>query len=448
MADFNPANGQIRHSWETVVGIPDEANWHDHEFVSEALSPEYGKIQPNSITKNAQIPAGQPSKIHGGGDIPIEWDPEGPVRYLANLQKKGSVANPTAGVYVHKLAPSETAVTFPSTMSVEVSRDDGAPQINKGGRVGSASFSVAPSSFLTGAISLIPERQDYWAKAARIDVLGGGAPSDPKLRGIPAYANWTDAVNGDLYIKATAVTGTTVTLKAKVGSGASYGSTTFVVTVGLDSQGRPRWTDIIDSTSGLRVGSRDLANQLYIAAVTNWAVDSEFSFARERTVWTPVLPAVPKFNEIFAQILVGDSLATAEGYEIDSFDLTITQPTTVKDAIGGRFPHRVKQRGRRAVTGSIKREYLDKTLRKRLERAVQSWLRVDFFTGVLIGATAYESSMSLISGGFVEGGKTPSIGGQDSMDENYDFTCHPGTDVTYPDDLTVLITNSIATLAT
>src|SRR6476469_6755651 len=109
MGDYNPANGQIRHAWETVIGIPDEANWHDHEFVSESLSPEYTKITPNSITTNAQIPAGQPSKIHGGGEIPVEWDPEGPVRYLAAIQKKGSVSTLDTGVYQHKLAPSETA---------------------------------------------------------------------------------------------------------------------------------------------------------------------------------------------------------------------------------------------------------------------------------------------------------------------------------------------------
>jgi len=444
--DFNPANALMRHAWETVVGIPDEANWHDNEIVSEAISGDYGLIQPKSITKNSQIPAGQPSKITFAGGIPIEWDSEMYSRYIANLQRKGSVANPTPGVYVHKLAPSETAVSFKESLSVEVSRDDGIPQISTDFRVNSLKFSLAPEGFYTGEIGAAIARGEYWDDTDRIDVLGGAEPTYPFIRGLPEYDDWNlSAADGQVRLKVTVIAGSIITFLAKLGTGA-YGATSFNVTVGNDSQGRPRFYEIIDSNTGTRMGTRDLPVEVHVDAVASYVVNQEFSIQRERPVWTPVYPSVPKFNEIFAKILLGETLATAEEFEIDAFDLTVTRPAAPKFAIGGRHAKRVKVRGQRTVTGTIKREYISVELRKRLERAHPAWLQVDAFDGEVI-AGGYEGQLSLICGLFVLGGKTPSVGGQDSMDENYNFTAHPSGDVTYPDDLTILNTNTIASLA-
>lgn len=446
--DFNPANALIRHAWETIPGIPDEANWHDHEMLSESISGDYATITPKSITQNAQVPEGQPSKITFGGGIPIEWDSEQYSRYLANIQRGGSVTTPTAGVERHKLAPSETDVTFPDTMSVEVSRDDGSPQINIGNRVNSVKFSAAPSSFFVGEIGLAIERGEYWAPTARIDVLGGAEPDYPYIRGLPKYDDWiTTAAAGQVRLKVSALPGGgVITFLAKLGTGA-YGATTFDVVVGNDSQGRPRFTEVINSNGGLRLGTRDLPVEIHVSAIADYVLNQEFSIQRERTVWTAAYPDVPKFNEIYMKILLGESFATAEEFEIDGFDLTITRPAEPKFAIGGRHAKRVKQRGQRTVTGSIKREYLSTILRKRLERAHPAWLLCSAFDGNVI-AGGYEGELSLVCGRFILGGKTPSVGGQDSMDENYTFTAHPSGDATYPDDVTIINVNSIASLLT
>lgn len=445
--DFNPANGLVRHAWETVPGIPDEANWHDNEILSETFSGDFPTIIPKSITRNSQVPKGQPSKITFTGAMPVEWDSENYSRYIANLQRGGSVTNPTGGVYVHKLAPSESAITFPDSMSIEVSRDDGIPQINKGNRINSLKFSLTPSNFLVGEIGAAIERGEYWDETERIDVVGGPDPTFPFIRGIPSYDDWVlTAVNGQVRLKVTAVVGSVITFLAKLGTGA-YGATDFDVTVGNDSQGRPRFYEIIDSNTGTRMGTRDLPVEVHVDAVADFVVNQEFSIQRERPVWTPAYADVPKFNEIFAKILLGDTLATAEEFEIDAFDLTVTRPAAPKFAIGGRHAKRVKVRGQRTVSGTIKREYISLALRKRLERAQTAWMQVDAYDGIEISG-GYEGRLSFIAGAFVLGGKTPSIGGQDSMDENYNFTCHPSGDATYPDDITFINVNSIASLET
>jgi hypothetical protein len=444
--DFNPANGLIRHAWETVAGIPDEAFWHDNEMVNESISGEYGKIQPKSITRNSQIPKGQPSKINFSGGIPIEWDSENFSRYIANLQRKGSVTNPSGSAYRHKLAPSESAVSFPDSLSIEVSRDDGIPQLSKGARVNSLKFSLSPEGFFGGEIGVAIERGEYWDDTDRIDVLGGAEPTYPFVRGLPNYTDWNlAAADGQIRLKVSAIAGGVITFLAKLGT-AAYGATTFDVTVGNDSQGRPRFYEIINSNTALRMGTRDLPVEVHVDAVANYVVNQEFSIQRERPVWTPVYADCPKFNEIYAKILLGSSFAGAEEYEIDAFDLTVTRPAAPKHAIGGRHAKRVKVRGQRAVTGTLKREYISIDLRKRLERAESFWLVCNAYDGEVISG-GIEGELSLIAGLCVIDGKTPSIGGQDSMDENYNFSCHPSGDATYPDDVTIVNVNTQASLA-
>lgn len=449
MADFNPANGLIRHAWEDVAGIANESGWHDHEFVSESLSPEYGVIQPQSITRNAQVPMGSPSKIRGGGEINVEWDAEQYARYIANVQRGGATpVNPVGSVYVHKLAPSESDIEFPDTMSIEIWRDDNLPALAKGCRVNSLSFELSPESFLTGAIGIAPERIEYYDGPARIDAIGAPTPTAPIIRGLPSYDGW-NLVDGNVYAIVSDVTdiGTGVVgIKTKIGSASTYDGTQLNITVGNDSQGRPRYYEIFDENDA-RIGTRDLPVQIHLADTTNIALNHEWRFDRERTVWIPSYPSLPKFNEIYAAIFIGDSLATAEEYEIDQFSLAITRPAEPKFAIGGRHAKRVKQRGQRTVSGSLQREYLSVALRKRLERAKAFWLRVEAYSGEAIEGV-YEHSMLLYAGATLLGGNTPSIGGQDSMDENYNFTCHPSGDATYPDDCTIVLTNTIASLET
>jgi hypothetical protein len=455
MGDFNPANGQIRHSWETTPGIPRETGWKDHEFISETLSAEYGTILSQSITRNAQRPKGSPGKIRGGGEIQVEWAPEGLSRYLANIQKRSATPVDLSGglAWQHKLAPSESDVEFDPTMSVEVWRDDDLGHIGKGIRVNSLSFDVSPESFVVGAIGLAPERLEYWADAVRTDALGGAVPTKPFIRGLEKYVNWILADHA-VHLKVVDVTDIlddppAVVFKAKIGAASAYGAGVvgnFTIIAGNDSQGRPRFIEFLDET-GERIGTRDLKVEGHFDNFTNVVLDNEWRFDPVRGVWVPVLPAVGKFNEIYAAIMIGETFASAEEYEIDQFSLTIARPAEPKFAIGGRHAKRVKERGQREAGGSFSREYLDVTLRKRLERAEDFWLKVGFSNGEVIDG-GVEGTLDLICGASLGSGSTPTIEGQDAMNENVTFTLHPSGDATYPDDVTVVLVNSEEDLTT
>lgn len=437
MGDFNPSNSLIRVSHETTPGIPRETGWVDHEFVDEDVAPEYGTIQSESITRNSQTPKAQPSKINSGGTINVELDPEGHYHYFANLQKHSATpTNPDTGVYVHKLAPSETDVDFPLSLTVEISRDDDAPSVNKGARVATIDVTVEPESFVRAAIGLVVERSEYYGAAVETSVTS--TPTDPIIRGLPNYTDYILA-DGDVYVQVfdNTLAPDSIEILVKVGAAAAFDDDNpITVPVGV-------WTELfLTGTSVTRIGTRDIPVQVRWANFTNVTDLDTWRFDRERAVWVPVYADVPKFNEIFAAIYIDDI-----EYEIDQITLNLTRPAATKHAIGGRHAKRIKERGRRAPGGSFSREYLDVGLKKRLERAQSFGLRLDMYSGEEI-EVGYEHSYSFVAMNCVFGtAKHATVQGNEEMNESYPFTCHPSTDVTYPDDITVTITNTIASLA-
>lgn len=433
MGDFNPANGLIRNAWETTEGVATWAGWHYHDFVSESLSSAAETILPRSITTNSQQPVGSPSKIAVGGAIEVDWNAEGHLHYLANLQGAYSTSTLTAGVEELILGPSQTTPVTPS-MTVEVWRDDDMAQILRACRAREVSFNLGLRQFAQGSIQLLGTRADYWTEPAQT----AGTSTDPQLRGLPNHTDWTVA-DGDLYLKITTATGgpppTVVKGKFKLGSAASYGSIETTMTAG-------DWVVALDSTTGVRYGDKGLPVECYFANFTGIATNDEWKFDRERAVWVPVMPDVIPFNEIYAEI----SIDGGSPERVNSLSLTVTRPVEAIYAIGKRFAWLVRERGRRAVTGTFQREYLDTNLRKKLERAKEFYLLVNMTNGVTIGATAYEHTMELIAPKCMMSGNTPTIGGQDQMDENPSFTCHPEpTDPDgYVDDINIRIVSSIA----
>lgn len=437
MPDFNPSNGLVRASHETTAGVARETGWHYMEFVDEDISPEYGTIDSNSISNNSQRPKSQPSKINSGGNLNVELDAEGHAIFFANVQKHSATpTNPGSGdVYVHKLAPSETDVDFSNTLTIEISRDDDNPSLNKGCRVNNIEVSIEPENFVLTTFGVAVERSEYYGAAVETSV--STTPVDPLIRGLPKYSDWILA-DGDVFVKVGSIAGApnSITIQTKIGAAASFDTNT-PITVPVAT-----WTELwsTDATPE-RLGTRDIPLQIYWTAFTNVAANDTWRFDRERAVWTPVYPDIPKFNEIYASVLIDGT-----EYEIDQVTLTITRPAEPKHAIGGRHAKRIKERGRREVGGTFQREYLDVGLKKKLERAQEFELSIRAYSGEEID-NGYEHSIEFISKKCVFGtSKHATISGNDQMDESYPFTCHPSADVTYPDDMTIVITNTIADL--
>lgn len=437
MADFNPANGLIRNAWEATEGVVPASGWHYHDFVSESLSSIAETILPRSITTNSQQPVGSPSKINIAGGIEVDWNAEGHLHYLAALQSKYTHTNLTAGVEELILGPGQDDPVA-ETQSLEIWRDDDMAQLIRGARIRECSFNLGLRQFAQGSIQVLGTRADYWADPSRVDAGGGTPPTTLQLRGIPNHTDWT-AADGDLYMKITTATGgpppTTVKAKFKIGSASSYGSVETTLVSG-------DWAIALDSTTGVRYGDRGIPVEFYCNNFTTFAVNYEWKFDRERATWVPVMPDVVPFNEIYAEI----SIDGGSPERMNQVQFTVTRPVVAVFAIGKRFAWLVRERGMRTVTGSFQREYLDTNLRKKLERAKEFYLRVTCTNGIPIGSTAYEHTMELIAPKCMMGGATPSIGGQDQMDENPTFTCHP--DSTDPDgfvdDITIRIVSSIA----
>lgn len=446
MGDFNPANGLVRFGWESTAGHPPPVADLDkyHKIISEDLSNEAEIIQPQSIDSGAQTPRGLPSKLGTNGNIATEVEAEGMVYYVAAAQKNASVTNPASGVYVHKLAPSESAIAMPSTFANEAYRDDDNPQLFKGGRVGSLEFALSPRGLLTCTINNVYARSDYWKDAAAtVDPTPNAAL--PFLQGFPNLNNWLEAAtaDGDIYIEVDSVAGLpdTFDVLVKIGAASSYGATVSTITVGEPSP-------LFDSNGGARIGTRAMEVEFYIADGTDVQVGDTWRIDRERDVWTPSFPDIPFFNEIYASIFLGADTGNLEEFRIREFGMTVTPPVQSIFNIGGRFADQVRNRGRRTVELTLAREYLDTTLRKRLESGEPFAFRLDAYTGEEF-ETGHEHEFSIISPLCIAGGRTPSVQGQDQMDENVTATAHP--DATngegFVDDVTFLVKNSIADLS-
>ncbi|MCB1007585.1 MAG: hypothetical protein KDB94_01690 [Acidobacteria bacterium] len=426
MSDFNPSNALVRNAWEATEQYLPTTGFHCHDFVSESLSANYEQIQQRSITNAGQRPVASPSKIGNEGQIEVDWNAEGHLHYLANLQKNYSVSNPATGVYVTKMAPSE-ANAAPSTMMVEVWRDDDLAHVNKGCRVRSVTFNAGLRQFIQGSIDLLAARSDYWGAATQ---TAGTGSSLPQLRGLPNYTNWALA-DHDIYFTWTDYANKVG--KFKIGAAASFGATTVTIS-GVDT-----WVEAIDSNGGARIGDRAMPVDILFDLLAAGADSDIFKITGARGVWTPTLPDVVPANEIYALIVVD-----GEEFVCNQFNLTVTRPVAPIYSIGGRYARVIRERGQRTVDGTLNREYISTELRKKLERAQEFEFYASYQNGVAIGSTAYESEIKLTAKKCVLSGPTPTVGGQDQMDENLNFSCHPSDDGTYPDDLTIEVTSTIS----
>lgn len=436
MPDFNPSNGLIRVAHEPTAGQAATSGFVDHLFVSEDVSPEYSTIDSQSISNNAETPESQPSKINSGGNIIVELDAEGHYHYLANMMKHAATpVNPTGSVYQHKLAPTETDVDFADALTIEIDRDDGSPSLNKHARVGSFELSIEPSNFVNATIGVVVERSEYYSAA--VETAATSTPTDPLIRGLPKYSDWILA-DGDVLVQVEDASNapTSIDIVVRVGAGSFATDTPLTVNAA-------EWTELFTSAATpVRIGTRDIPVEIYWPNFTNVTNGDTWRFDRERSVWVPAYPDVPKFNEIFASVIIDGS-----EYEIDQITLTATRPVSIKHAIGGRHGKRVKERGRRTVSGTFQREYLDTSLKKKLERAQQFALNIEMYSGEAITGS-YEHYIKFIAKNCIFGtSKVAVIAGNEEMNESYPFTCHPSSDVNYPSSLTVEMQNTVADLS-
>lgn len=438
MPDFNPANAIFRYSSEAVKGVPraSGSTYKDALIRTEGLTNTNDLRNDSSLYSGAQQPEGVDGKKHAGGPIEASMRPVEYTRWIASMQTKHTTTNPGTLAYLHKMFPSGATDSI-DTFTGLISRDDGLPQRFLGARPGNMSFTVSKEGdggILAISFEVKSVEGDYWPFAT---VVAGSGADDPTLRGIPPYAMWTDADAAErmIFVKITDVTNIgaaipNVQVVAKIGTAATYGATETTVYIGVNSDtGLPYYNELLDSNGTGPIGGDGNALRVHFPTVTSLAVNDAWSWTDARTVWSPSNVDIPAFNEVQARIFVD-----GDAYCIDEFTLEVGQELEEVFCIGGRVPDEIVPIGTREVTLEMSRRYRDLSLRKKLETGQTMSFRADFYTKDFIeGTTKYR--FSIIAANVKLSGPTASVESPDEFIETITGTCHPSSDVTYPDDV-------------
>lgn len=195
--------------------------------------------------------------------------------------------------------------------------------------------------------------QYYWTPS----VVAGTATLPIQIVG------WLSATNRALAdkllsIQVTAYSSPTLTCKAEFAAAPGYtGTVTFQLTEGLDAEGRPIFTEVLDSESaapGLPIGTAD--NPLYAFAplATGIAVSDEYSYINPIASPTRVVPTEPEISVAAICAKVDDVLIA----DLESVNMNIVQTwQLVEGGACGVFPGAFKRQGNLLVNGTIARNW-------------------------------------------------------------------------------------------
>lgn len=115
-ATGNPAKYHLQRAAMPASGLPPTTGWKSYD-VGPGTNLAFGQaeIEDGSLNSTGQQTEGSAGKLSGDGrTIVLAAIRPDQGQWLADVQGKGSVTNPESGVYVHTLAPSQTAITYGS----------------------------------------------------------------------------------------------------------------------------------------------------------------------------------------------------------------------------------------------------------------------------------------------------------------------------------------------
>lgn len=172
-----------------------------------------------------------------------------------------------------------------------------------------------------------------------------------------------------------------------------------------------------------------------VPAGSSATTDHEWVVAMGRPEWIPALPQSQPLNEIFAAIEI-------DGVEacVEDLTLTLEVPVVARKCIGDVFTHEIIRRGRRKVTLTLSREYLEVNLRDKLEAGAPFAFYLRALTGERIGT--HDQGMETICPKMSLSGATPSVSSATEMKESITASGHPAPEEpTFRDDLTIVVTS-------
>ena len=251
-------------------------------------------------------------------------------------------------------------------LTLEIDRDDGFPRLITGARVQQAVYTYQGGQVVQVEYMLVWLDNTPFASPSVISDITPNT-TQPVMTGMLNETEWAKT-DKDIYVKVDSVTGgpppTSIDLLAKVGSAASYGSTTFTVSnFDVDSRGDAYRTEVIDSTSGAPLGTFALPVYIFIEVSTDYEAADEWRYDPDRAAWTPSYEASPRFADV-------ENCVTVDGvsYYPQNYSITVTKPFGPPDSwVCKRRPPYVIRRGNIMTAVAFTREQRDRDFVQAIE---------------------------------------------------------------------------------
>lgn len=441
---FEAGNALVRMAYEATVGHVDPgAIFHDHRIRGISGGDDRALIPAGTLEPGQQMSPGLPSTVQAARELAVAWEPSGLLRYLATFQDKGAapVDNGAGNAWVHRMAPSETVVTFPDTFTTRIYNDTELVQMLTGCLLQGFTFSATIGGVVDGTLDVQGQQTSYWDLP--VVIAGTAVAADrPVLRGIPRKPVW-DLVDHEIFVDFTAP----LTIRAKVGTAAAFANTQTIVL------GTPL---VLQDEAGIEIGTPEDPVEIFIRLGAAPAVLlDEYSYEGEVTAapWTPTLPDLVAFNVINARTYI-DAADVAGALPFPSICLnqavlTGSHPTDPNFCLGERYSSGIQQQGQREITWTINRRHISKFLEKHLVSGEPVAFHMELTSNVLIPASvpAVNYKLDLVSGHCLLEGSTANPSGPDTFEEPMTLRAFKSDDVTFPDDLTMIARNDQADLA-
>lgn len=445
----NPAFSLFSAMREPVLrGVPDPSTRHDFSPMGETMTDTADVLKRTAISSQGEDLRTIKSKIPAAGTMSFDVVDTGDYWFWLTSFFGGAQSPDLleTGCYLHRLAAYRTPdVGFAPTNSILAYRDDGMGMRFLDSVLSQLEISFGAAALTSSVLTFVSRAGDFWDDPSQ--TAGTGTAKLPMLRGVVDLnfgkgAYLTDA-SANVWVKVTAVTSTTVTVKTKIGDATSYGSGTQLL-----ERGKFNWP-ILDET-GARIGSNAKRVELYFPATGSIVVNDEYEFLRRRDAWTAVLvDGSTVVREIDCRLIISDTGDDPDEVEVKSGKITLVNPSQAIQAFGfGDRAKRTRSRGLRTGVLTLAREYLDLDFRRRMELGATISYRISLNSMVGLGTTGtYQHSIDIIAPLCEMSGPGATVTNQTTVDEAITLTAHPSSDGTYPHAVTADFVTDIPDLA-
>ena len=363
-ADFRPQNATFGFGVQTVAQaaasewVPASAvdrypiradnigmtSTPSHVDISDSMTGLVGETQgPRTVIEHADpvvVPLG-PDNFNTGA-----------IAFHAGAHKTGAILGADAA-FQQQISPDETDVILTSRFLTGLQDiRDGNPRLWNPMGVQGIVWNFAQGEIVTMEYSFLPLYVRYYDLT---NVEAGSATQPMLVRG---WLNPTTnaLANRKLFLKVTAYADPNATVLAKFGA-TPAGAVSFNVQAGLDAEGRPRWTEVVDGDglpAGVPIGTADVKYECALLSTTDVTALDEYSW--ENAIPDPVVvrPTTPTFTvSAMCIILDGTKIADLES----SVLTTVNDQQVVPGGACGAMPQSFDRLGASTAELTIDRRY-------------------------------------------------------------------------------------------